>query len=95
MALVGYTNAGKSSLLNQLALARHSRAAGSAKGDEADEENDFGGGGGAGGGRGGAWGGGPGFIGVAKGKGMVQAKNRVFDTLDPTVRSVTLPSRAR
>ncbi|CAN0410890.1 unnamed protein product, partial [Ectocarpus sp. 13 AM-2016] len=26
---------------------------------------------------------------------MVQARNRVFDTLDPTVRSLTLPSRVR
>ncbi|CAN0434624.1 unnamed protein product [Ectocarpus sp. 13 AM-2016] len=52
VALVGYTNVGKSSLMNQLALGRHR-------------------------------------------KGMVQARNRVFDTLDPTVRSLTLPSRVR
>eukprot|EP00903_Cladosiphon_okamuranus_P006921 g6736.t1 len=80
VALVGYTNVGKSSLLNELALARHSRRV-------------VGGGGGgrgldtsSGGTRGG---------GEDRGKGMVHARNRLFDTLDPTVRSVSLPSRTR
>ena len=97
VALVGYTNVGKSSLLNQLALSRHrvgGFGGGSGGGDGGgggggDEEG--GGRGGRGGGEynagGGSWSGG--------GKGMVHARNRVFDTLDPTARSVTLPSRTR
>lgn len=86
VALVGYTNVGKSSLLNELALARHSRRASR----DGDGEESRGGGGGGGmdrvGGRGSA---------MERGKGMVHARNRLFDTLDPTVRSVSLPSRTR
>ncbi|CAM9109671.1 unnamed protein product [Discosporangium mesarthrocarpum] len=52
VALVGYTNAGKSTLLNCLSRK--------------------------------TW-----------GSGGVEAKDRVFDTLDPTVRGITLPSMAR
>lgn len=87
VALVGYTNVGKSSLLNRLALSRHSAGY---FGEMGDEETW----------RAGKTGEGrpykPGGRGVvARGKGMVHARNRVFDTLDPTVRSITLPSRAR
>lgn len=88
VALVGYTNVGKSSLLNRLALSRHSAGY---FGEMSDEEawrpamTDVGGRPYKPGGRGV----------VARGKGMVHARNRVFDTLDPTVRSITLPSRAR
>lgn len=87
VALVGYTNVGKSSLLNRLALSRHSAGYfGEMGGEEAwipgrtGEGRPY-----KSGGRGV----------VARGKGMVHARNRVFDTLDPTVRSITLPSRAR
>ncbi|CBJ48981.1 MHflX, mitochondrial HflX GTPase [Ectocarpus siliculosus] len=84
VALVGYTNVGKSSLMNQLALGRHStRGVGGGGGNRE----------GRGGERGRRFEGAGG--GAGKGKGMVQARNRVFDTLDPTVRSVTLPSRVR
>ncbi|CAM9501820.1 unnamed protein product [Ectocarpus sp. 6 AP-2014] len=84
VALVGYTNVGKSSLMNQLALGRHStRGVGGGGGNQE----------GKGGERGRRFEGAGG--GAGKGKGMVQARNRVFDTLDPTVRSVTLPSRVR
>lgn len=68
VALVGYTNVGKSSLLNRLSLGGKS-----------------GGGSGAGKGRSGG----------VRGKGTVHAQDRVFDTLDPTSRSITLPSLAR
>eukprot|EP00752_Nemacystus_decipiens_P006933 g6225.t2 len=85
VALVGYTNVGKSSLLNELALARHSRRA-------VEGGNSGQGGGNRGGSDGGV--GRPGG-GVDRGKGMVHARNRLFDTLDPTVRSVSLPSRTR
>lgn len=90
VALVGYTNVGKSSLLNELALARHSRRAGG--GGDGEEGRGGEGGGGLDGAatRGGGVGKGKG-----KGKGMVHARNRLFDTLDPTVRSVSLPSRTR
>lgn len=99
VALVGYTNVGKSSLLNQLALARHStgsRRDTTAVGRDGgwDSEEKFArGGGGDGGGGGGR--GGEGGVGGGLGKGMVHAQNRVFDTLDPTARSVSLPSRTR
>lgn len=89
VALVGYTNVGKSSLLNELALSRHrvgTIGGGGEKGGEGRK-------GGTGGGGGEFTGGGR--TGPGVGKGMVHARNRVFDTLDPTVRSVTLPSRAR
>ena len=88
VALVGYTNVGKSSLLNRLALSRHSAGYfGEMSGNGSWESGGKGSGGTPykPGGRGV----------VAKGKGMVHARNRVFDTLDPTVRSITLPSRAR
>ncbi|CAB1106275.1 unnamed protein product [Ectocarpus sp. CCAP 1310/34] len=83
VALVGYTNVGKSSLMNQLALGRHNTrgvggGGGNREGKGSERGRRFDGAGGGG-----------------KGKGMVQARNRVFDTLDPTVRSVTLPSRVR
>lgn len=68
VALVGYTNVGKSSLLNRLSL------------------------GGKGGGGSGA---GKGRSGGVRGKGAVHSQDRVFDTLDPTSRSITLPSLAR
>lgn len=84
VALVGYTNVGKSSLLNQLTLSHH--RAGGVGGQGVEAAGGGGGGGFSAGGSG--WGGG-------RGKGMVHARNRVFDTLDPTVRSMTLPSRAR
>lgn len=64
VALVGYTNAGKSTLLNRLSLGRGGRA-----------------------GRGGRS--------LSELKGAVHAQDRVFDTLDPTSRSITLPSLAR
>lgn len=92
VALVGYTNVGKSSLLNQLALSRHSSSRLGEGGGEGEEGGE------------GEWGeegeGEGGFSSSGRsvrggGKGMVHARNRVFDTLDPTVRSVTLPSRAR
>lgn len=92
VALVGYTNVGKSSLLNQLALSRH-RVGGF--GDGGGSGGGDGGGGSGGGEEGGGGGKGGGFNAGGGGKGMVHARNRVFDTLDPTVRSVTLPSRAR
>lgn len=80
VALVGYTNVGKSSLLNELALARHSRrVVGGGDGEEGGLDN-----------RVGARG-----DGADRGKGMVHARNRLFDTLDPTVRSVSLPSRTK
>lgn len=68
VALVGYTNVGKSSLLNRLSL---------------------------GGKDGGGSGAGKGRSGGPQGKGAVHAQDRVFDTLDPTSRSITLPSLAR
>lgn len=69
VALVGYTNVGKSTLLNRLSLGGRG-----------------GGGSGSGGGK---------NKGRSGSKGAVHAHDRVFDTLDPTSRSVTLPSLAR
>lgn len=68
MALVGYTNVGKSSLLNRLSF-EGKGASGSRVGK--------------------------GRSGGIGGKGSVHSQDRVFDTLDPTSRSITLPSMAR